>query len=60
MSEEAERQLEFLEKQIPSIRGELEVSENNLNAYRARNDSVDLTFETQSLLEQLGRSLNDI
>ena len=49
MSEEAERQLEFLEKQIPSIRGELEVSENNLNAYRARNDSVDLTFETQSL-----------
>ena len=60
MSEEAERQLEFLEKQIPSIRGELEVSENNLNAYRARNDSVDLTFETQSLLEQLVRLENQL
>ena len=60
LSEEAERQLEFLEKQIPSIRSELELSENNLNAYRARNDSVDLTFETQSLLEQLVRIENQL
>lgn len=60
LSEEAERQLEFLEKQIPSVRGELELSENNLNAYRARNDSVDLTFETQSLLEQLVRIENQL
>ena len=60
LSEEAERQLEFLEKQIPSVRSELELSENNLNAYRARNDSVDLTFETQSLLEQLVRIENQL
>ena len=61
LSEEAERQLAFLEKQIPSVRGgELELSENNLNAYRARNDSVDLTFETQSLLEQLVRIENQL
>ena len=60
LSEEAERQLQFLEKQIPSVRGELEISENNLNAYRARNDSVDLTFETQSLLEQLVRIENQL
>ena len=60
LSEEAERQLEFLEKQIPSVRNELELAENNLNAYRARNDSVDLTFETQSLLEQLVRIENQL
>ena len=60
MSEEAQRQLEFLEKQIPNVRGELEGSENDLNAYRARNDSVDLTFETQSLLEQLVRIENQL
>ena len=36
------------------------MSENNLNAYRARNDSVDLTFETQSLLEQLVKIENQL
>lgn len=60
LSEEAERQLAFLEKQIPTVRSELELSENNLNNYRARNDSVDLTFETQSLLEQLVRIENQL
>ncbi len=60
LSEEAEQQLAFLEKKIPDVRGELEVSENNLNAYRARNDSVDLTFETQSILEQLVRVENQL
>lgn len=60
LSEEAERQLAFLEKQIPNVRSELELSENNLNAYRARNDSVDLTFETQSILEQLVRVENQL
>ena len=60
LSEEAEMQLAFLEKQIPNVRGELELSENNLNAYRARTDSVDLTFETQSLLEQLVRIENQL
>lgn len=60
LSEEAERQLKFLEEQIPTVRGELESSENNLNDYRARNDSVDLTFETQSLLEQLVRIENQL
>ena len=53
LSEEAEKQIAFLEKQIPNVRGELEVSENRLNEYRAKNDSVDLTFETQSLLSQM-------
>lgn len=60
LSEEAERQLKFLEDQIPTVRGELEASENSLNDYRARNDSVDLTFETQSLLEQLVRIENQL
>ena len=53
LSEEAERQLVFLDKQIPEVRKDLESSENNLNEYRERNDSVDLTFETQSILSQL-------
>ena len=53
LSEEAERQIAFLEKQIPNMRAELELSENKLNEYRAKNDSVDLTFETQSLLSQM-------
>lgn len=60
LSEEAERQLQFLEDQIPIVRGELESSESSLNDYRAKNDSVDLTFETQSLLEQLVRIENQL
>ena len=55
-----QRGTRVLEKQIPNVRGELELSENNLNAYRARNDSVDLTLETQSLLEQLVRIENQL
>ena len=60
MSEEAERQLEFLEKQIPNVRDELEASENSLNEYRAQNNSVDLTFEAQSLLSQLVKLENQL
>ncbi|MBE0488162.1 MAG: polysaccharide biosynthesis tyrosine autokinase [Halomonas sp.] len=52
-SEEAEKQLAFLEEQIPQVNVELTDAENALNDYRAERDSVDLTFETQNLLRSL-------
>ncbi|WP_254277642.1 polysaccharide biosynthesis tyrosine autokinase [Halomonas sp. 3H] len=52
-SEEAEKQLAFLEEQIPQVNVELTGAENALNDYRAQRDSVDLTFETQNLLGSL-------
>lgn len=50
---EAESRLEFLEEQTPLIQNGLNVAENTLNEYRASQDSVDLTFETQSMLERM-------
>ena len=50
---EAESRLEFLEEQTPLIQSGLSSAENVLNEYRASQDSVDLTFETQSMLERM-------
>lgn len=50
---EAEQSLVFLEKQVPEIRGTLTQSEDKLNAYRAGQESVDLDFETESMLQRL-------
>jgi len=50
---EAENRLAFLEEQSPEVRGTLSSAENALNDYRASRDSVDLSFETQSMLSQL-------
>ncbi|MGC3873538.1 polysaccharide biosynthesis tyrosine autokinase [Halomonas sp. GXIMD04776] len=47
---EAEKSLEFLEKQMPNVRQQLLDAENRLNEYRAEQDSVDLTLETQNML----------
>ncbi|MGI2030026.1 polysaccharide biosynthesis tyrosine autokinase [Endozoicomonas acroporae] len=52
-SQEAESSLAFLEMQLPVVKAELTEAENNLNSYRLRNQSVDLTMETQSLLGQI-------
>ena len=52
-SQEAESSLAFLEKQLPLVKAELTGAENNLNSYRLRNQSVDLTLETQTLLGQI-------
>ena len=52
-SQEAESSLTFLEKQLPLVRAELTEAENNLNSYRLRNQSIDLTMETQTLLSQI-------
>jgi tyrosine-protein kinase Etk/Wzc len=50
---EAESRLEFLEQQTPLIQDGLNSAENRLNEYRASQDSVDLSFETRSMLERL-------
>lgn len=52
-SAEADRQLAFLEAQIPQVGEQLAASETNLNTYRVQNDSVDLDFQTEALLNTL-------
>ena len=52
VSAEAQNSLAFLEEQLPSVKAELELSENHLNQYRLDNQTVDLTLETQAILEQ--------
>ena len=51
-SAEAQKSLEFVESQIPDARAKLKAAEAALNDYRARQRSVDISFETQSLLSQ--------
>lgn len=43
----------FLEEQQPEVRGTLTDAENVLNDYRAARESIDLNFETESLLRRL-------
>jgi tyrosine-protein kinase Etk/Wzc len=49
-SEEAQKTLEFLEKQLPLIKDQLEAATTALNEYRMSKGSIDLTIETQSVL----------
>ncbi|VUS83682.1 Putative tyrosine-protein kinase in cps region [Klebsiella huaxiensis] len=47
------KSLEFLSKQLPQVRSELDLSEDKLNLYRRQNDSVDLSLEAKSVLDQI-------
>jgi len=47
------KSLEFLEHQLPKIRQDLNKAEDVLNAYRQQKDSVDLSLEAKSVLEQV-------
>ena len=51
-SAEAENSLEFLGEQLPKIKEKLTEFEEKLNAYRLERESVDLSMETQSVLQQ--------
>jgi tyrosine-protein kinase Etk/Wzc len=51
-SAEAENSLEFLAEQLPKIKDKLTEFEEKLNAYRLQSESVDLSMETQSVLQQ--------
>ncbi|WP_316514932.1 polysaccharide biosynthesis tyrosine autokinase [Klebsiella aerogenes] len=48
-----EKSLEFLNKQLPQVRMELDQAEDKLNTYRRQKDSVDLTMEAKSVLDQI-------
>ena len=50
-SEQAEKSLEFLRKQLPEVRSKLDVAEDKLNTFRRQNDSVDLSLEAKSALD---------
>jgi tyrosine-protein kinase Etk/Wzc len=49
---EAQRSLEFIDEQLPKSEQEVAKAQNALNAYRQQQQSVDLNYETQSLLDQ--------
>ncbi|TEW55757.1 polysaccharide biosynthesis tyrosine autokinase [Psychromonas sp. RZ22] len=62
-SAEAEQSLAFLNKHLPSIKSELTTAEDTLNAYRQKNESVDLGLEAKSTLEtmvELESQLNEL
>lgn len=51
-SEEAETTLKFLQKQLPELKQKMERAEENLNAYRFKAGTVDLTQEATLMLDQ--------
>jgi tyrosine-protein kinase Etk/Wzc len=51
-SAEAAKTLEFLESQLPSLRSELDKVETELERYRSKNGSVNVTMETQAAVQQ--------
>lgn len=50
-SEEAARSLDFLKDQLPLVRAKLDDAENSLNLFRQKNESVDLSLEAKSVLD---------
>ena len=52
-SAEAQQSLDFLKEQLPTVRRQLEAAEQALNAYQAKAGSVDITLETQAVLDQV-------
>ncbi|MGX2975277.1 polysaccharide biosynthesis tyrosine autokinase [Ursidibacter arcticus] len=62
-SAEASKSLDFLSKQLPEIKQRLSDSENSLNEFRLKNESVDLSLEAKSALDtivQLEADLNEL
>ncbi len=52
-SAEASKSLAFLQEQLPQVRMQLEQAEKLFNSYQVSAESVDISSETQALLEQL-------
>ncbi len=52
-SAEAKQSLEFLSSQLPIVRADLEVAENKLAQFRAENQTIDLSLETETVLERV-------
>ncbi|MGR9098075.1 polysaccharide biosynthesis tyrosine autokinase [Klebsiella quasipneumoniae] len=57
------KSLEFLNNQLPKVRAGLDLAEDKLNNYRKQKDSVDLSMEAKSVLDQIvnvDNQLNEI
>lgn len=52
-SAQAEESLRFLDDQLPKLKAELESAEEAFNAFRKKNESLDLSVETQGLLQRI-------
>lgn len=53
LSAQAENSLEFLDRQLPDIKTDLQAAEDVLNEFRLKSESVDLPLETQAMLQRL-------
>jgi len=49
-SQEAQNSLDFLDKQLPQIKAQLEIATDALNEYRIRAGSIDLSEESKNIL----------
>ncbi|KZN40517.1 tyrosine protein kinase [Pseudoalteromonas luteoviolacea CPMOR-2] len=52
-SAEAQKSLEFLEHQLPQVKKQLEAAEQRFNDYQVKQQSVDISLETEGVLRQL-------
>lgn len=52
-SAEARERLEFLQAQLPELRGEVEQAEQQLSEYQQQEGTIDLGAQTEKLLEQI-------
>lgn len=62
-SAEAGQSIQFLKEKLPQLKEKLVDSENKLNAYRKKRESVDLTMEAESTLKvmvNLDAQLNEL
>ena len=57
---EAQKTLEFLEKQLPDVKAQMDSSLMNFNTYRNRVGSVDINAETQLVLQRRMKLQQDI
>lgn len=53
LSAEASNSLDFLRKQLPNVRKDMEQAEEKMNSYQISAKSADISLETQSILNQL-------
>ncbi|GAA4874894.1 polysaccharide biosynthesis tyrosine autokinase [Ferrimonas pelagia] len=53
MAAQAEQSLEFLQRQLPDVKADLDIAEQALNRYQLQVQSVDVSLETEGVLKQL-------
>ncbi|HFF8977843.1 TPA: polysaccharide biosynthesis tyrosine autokinase, partial [Serratia marcescens] len=54
------KSLDFLQEQLPKVRSSLDSAEDKLNEYRRQKDSVDLSMEAKSVLDQIVNADNQL